>query len=1359
MGHSPNEYTGDLEEIDPPPSYELKYDNPWKIIAVKTNKEIPTGETYELYDKAGTVVDVAEVTEWTPVIEWRYYDMNGQRKTPGDYRKWGIENQKLHQFDWQYGWLPDGTKYYTFRGDAEVPQEQIYQDRYSREYVIGYIRFGTKGEALDFRDTLPDNSTFEKPYYTKYGGPERLPSDIPKNKWLPGEPFIPNGYELGNDDIWRSPYTQEALFESPYARRPLFTGMDPLREDAPRTRLGTSYLGAPQSIVTGRGEYVSGAPQVLGTNPYWGASQTPRFVSPVGTMKSIQKDHPAMIGQTEYHNLWVLEEEMRHKQRLAGTEVMDLKLPAPNTIKGKMRPYNWYDFADEGFIREITPFEDATVGRGKTYWYERLRCQVKADYWNKKLGLKETPRKLSLKARIRIWLGAKPAGSWIKRAGLPAMAETDLVPQWSKEYKKYADKRLERVIAFRDAGIFDETERILIEANKEKKVASKPSTSRKHVEGDEVAEPKPRTKPTTPKAKPGRKPTKAISPIKPRTQPVLPPAQAGRYGFNYPVTAPVPTRYGDYEHLVRYLAGEEQRRRRMLASPALSEVPPTRPGLTGAPPARMPATIQEPYAAGRIGPYGRTLEGERQWADMLDVREAEAEKRYEWYKKQAIGLLEEKDFKEYFREEIPKELEEMSYKELRAEAKARGLKSSGKGITKDKLIKAIKEHMIKRDLTRTDYKKLDRLMSIAMKEKGLENVALETFEESDWTRDERGRKVHYRPGDLSRTREDIKPTSYDKSLERERIAEQEYKFREQPKPKRKLPYTSLSRDVRRIGRALETDKALRLFRQGLSPWEVAGELGIDRPPPNIERGPLRGRFSRFPPLKFRGGQPSLHAPPYSFTMTPETHPQYFPERRGRLGRGGKPIPWSKRDFRMPVEAKVKPYDMFAAPAEVTVSTNMDVIVETTPTEPELELVEKLPAVTEQILERELNDYADGKLTREITVEGKKTTLRGPWALRWNANFFTESGTPFKTTQEYKSWRAQKYIQFKKLRAGLAQTIDPGMAEMEAYKQIFTEKIDMRRYNYYTTFFDDGAQYERYAKLAKENKLEVMEKEKFVQFIDEGHERLSTDHQARKVRPTTEARRFERIVGRPMGEKALAEAEARGSALARARPKLPKATTPAATPSPTKQIKVRPATAGVIERAKKLVQRRPTLQTQKPRTPYSPFQSRQRAPLGRFQAPVETGVAWAAQTRPGRALGWLMSEGTMRRPGGARGILAPLSGGYAAPELMGLRPGDPGYRTAALGGGMAGYAAPMQTFGAAIGQHEYAPFFEWAGLNERQAELAGAGAGVASMFNPVTAGVTFAKPIVTPVVERVMAPWMARNVPQSWQRWIPRRGIY
>ena len=1359
MGHSPNEYTGDLEEIDPPPSYELKYDNPWKIIAVKTNKEIPTGETYELYDKAGTVVDVAEVTEWTPVIEWRYYDMNGQRKTPGDYRKWGIENQKLHQFDWQYGWLPDGTKYYTFRGDAEVPQEQIYQDRYSREYVIGYIRFGTKGEALDFRDTLPDNSTFEKPYYTKYGGPERLPSDIPKNKWLPGEPFIPNGYELGNDDIWRSPYTQEALFESPYARRPLFTGMDPLREDAPRTRLGTSYLGAPQSIVTGRGEYVSGAPQVLGTNPYWGASQTPRFVSPVGTMKSIQKDHPAMIGQTEYHNLWVLEEEMRHKQRLAGTEVMDLKLPAPNTIKGKMRPYNWYDFADEGFIREITPFEDATVGRGKTYWYERLRCQVKADYWNKKLGLKETPRKLSLKARIRIWLGAKPAGSWIKRAGLPAMAETDLVPQWSKEYKKYADKRLERVIAFRDAGIFDETERILIEANKEKKVASKPSTSRKHVEGDEVAEPKPRTKPTTPKAKPGRKPTKAISPIKPRTQPVLPPAQAGRYGFNYPVTAPVPTRYGDYEHLVRYLAGEEQRRRRMLASPALSEVPPTRPGLTGAPPARMPATIQEPYAAGRIGPYGRTLEGERQWADMLDVREAEAEKRYEWYKKQAIGLLEEKDFKEYFREEIPKELEEMSYKELRAEAKARGLKSSGKGITKDKLIKAIKEHMIKRDLTRTDYKKLDRLMSIAMKEKGLENVALETFEESDWTRDERGRKVHYRPGDLSRTREDIKPTSYDKSLERERIAEQEYKFREQPKPKRKLPYTSLSRDVRRIGRALETDKALRLFRQGLSPWEVAGELGIDRPPPNIERGPLRGRFSRFPPLKFRGGQPSLHAPPYSFTMTPETHPQYFPERRGRLGRGGKPIPWSKRDFRMPVEAKVKPYDMFAAPAEVTVSTNMDVIVETTPTEPELELVEKLPAVTEQILERELNDYADGKLTREITVEGKKTTLRGPWALRWNANFFTESGTPFKTTQEYKSWRAQKYIQFKKLRAGLAQTIDPGMAEMEAYKQIFTEKIDMRRYNYYTTFFDDEAQYERYAKLAKENKLEVMEKEKFVQFIDEGHERLSTDHQARKVRPTTEARRFERIVGRPMGEKALAEAEARGSALARARPKLPKATTPAATPSPTKQIKVRPATAGVIERAKKLVQRRPTLQTQKPRTPYSPFQSRQRAPLGRFQAPVETGVAWAAQTRPGRALGWLMSEGTMRRPGGARGILAPLSGGYAAPELMGLRPGDPGYRTAALGGGMAGYAAPMQTFGAAIGQHEYAPFFEWAGLNERQAELAGAGAGVASMFNPVTAGVTFAKPIVTPVVERVMAPWMARNVPQSWQRWIPRRGIY
>ena len=1359
MGHSPNEYTGDLEEIDPPPSYELKYDNPWKIIAVKTNKEIPTGETYELYDKAGTVVDVAEVTEWTPVIEWRYYDMNGQRKTPGDYRKWGIENQKLHQFDWQYGWLPDGTKYYTFRGDAEVPQEQIYQDRYSREYVIGYIRFGTKGEALDFRDTLPDNSTFEKPYYTKYGGPERLPSDIPKNKWLPGEPFIPNGYELGNDDIWRSPYTQEALFESPYARRPLFTGMDPLREDAPRTRLGTSYLGAPQSIVTGRGEYVSGAPQVLGTNPYWGASQTPRFVSPVGTMKSIQKDHPAMIGQTEYHNLWVLEEEMRHKQRLAGTEVMDLKLPAPNTIKGKMRPYNWYDFADEGFIREITPFEDATVGRGKTYWYERLRCQVKADYWNKKLGLKETPRKLSLKARIRIWLGAKPAGSWIKRAGLPAMAETDLVPQWSKEYKKYADKRLERVIAFRDAGIFDETERILIEANKEKKVASKPSTSRKHVEGDEVAEPKPRTKPTTPKAKPGRKPTKAISPIKPRTQPVLPPAQAGRYGFNYPVTAPVPTGYGDYEHLVRYLAGEEQRRRRMLASPALSEVPPTRPGLTGAPPARMPATIQEPYAAGRIGPYGRTLEGERQWADMLDVREAEAEKRYEWYKKQAIGLLEEKDFKEYFREEIPKELEEMSYKELRAEAKARGLKSSGKGITKDKLIKAIKEHMIKRDLTRTDYKKLDRLMSIAMKEKGLENVALETFEESDWTRDERGRKVHYRPGDLSRTREDIKPTSYDKSLERERIAEQEYKFREQPKPKRKLPYTSLSRDVRRIGRALETDKALRLFRQGLSPWEVAGELGIDRPPPNIERGPLRGRFSRFPPLKFRGGQPSLHAPPYSFTMTPETHPQYFPERRGRLGRGGKPIPWSKRDFRMPVEAKVKPYDMFAAPAEVTVSTNMDVIVETTPTEPELELVEKLPAVTEQILERELNDYADGKLTREITVEGKKTTLRGPWALRWNANFFTESGTPFKTTQEYKSWRAQKYIQFKKLRAGLAQTIDPGMAEMEAYKQIFTEKIDMRRYNYYTTFFDDGAQYERYAKLAKENKLEVMEKEKFVQFIDEGHERLSTDHQARKVRPTTEARRFERIVGRPMGEKALAEAEARGSALARARPKLPKATTPAATPSPTKQIKVRPATAGVIERAKKLVQRRPTLQTQKPRTPYSPFQSRQRAPLGRFQAPVETGVAWAAQTRPGRALGWLMSEGTMRRPGGARGILAPLSGGYAAPELMGLRPGDPGYRTAALGGGMAGYAAPMQTFGAAIGQHEYAPFFEWAGLNERQAELAGAGAGVASMFNPVTAGVTFAKPIVTPVVERVMAPWMARNVPQSWQRWIPRRGIY
>jgi hypothetical protein len=1076
-------------------------------------------------------------------------------------------------------------------------------------------------------------------------------------------------------------------------------------------------------------------------------------------MKSIQKDHPAMIGQTEYHNLWVLEEEMRHKQRLAGTEVMDLKLPAPNTIKGKMRPYNWYDFADEGFIREITPFEDATVGRGKTYWYERLRCQVKADYWNKKLGLKETPRKLSLKARIRIWLGAKPAGSWIKRAGLPAMAETDLVPQWSKEYKKYADKRLERVIAFRDAGIFDETERILIEANKEKKVASKPSTSRKHVEGDEVAEPKPRTKPTTPKAKPGRKPTKAISPIKPRTQPVLPPAQAGRYGFNYPVTAPVPTRYGDYEHLVRYLAGEEQRRRRMLASPALSEVPPTRPGLTGAPPARMPATIQEPYAAGRIGPYGRTLEGERQWADMLDVREAEAEKRYEWYKKQAIGLLEEKDFKEYFREEIPKELEEMSYKELRAEAKARGLKSSGKGITKDKLIKAIKEHMIKRDLTRTDYKKLDRLMSIAMKEKGLENVALETFEESDWTRDERGRKVHYRPGDLSRTREDIKPTSYDKSLERERIAEQEYKFREQPKPKRKLPYTSLSRDVRRIGRALETDKALRLFRQGLSPWEVAGELGIDRPPPNIERGPLRGRFSRFPPLKFRGGQPSLHAPPYSFTMTPETHPQYFPERRGRLGRGGKPIPWSKRDFRMPVEAKVKPYDMFAAPAEVTVSTNMDVIVETTPTEPELELVEKLPAVTEQILERELNDYADGKLTREITVEGKKTTLRGPWALRWNANFFTESGTPFKTTQEYKSWRAQKYIQFKKLRAGLAQTIDPGMAEMEAYKQIFTEKIDMRRYNYYTTFFDDEAQYERYAKLAKENKLEVMEKEKFVQFIDEGHERLSTDHQARKVRPTTEARRFERIVGRPMGEKALAEAEARGSALARARPKLPKATTPAATPSPTKQIKVRPATAGVIERAKKLVQRRPTLQTQKPRTPYSPFQSRQRAPLGRFQAPVETGVAWAAQTRPGRALGWLMSEGTMRRPGGARGILAPLSGGYAAPELMGLRPGDPGYRTAALGGGMAGYAAPMQTFGAAIGQHEYAPFFEWAGLNERQAELAGAGAGVASMFNPVTAGVTFAKPIVTPVVERVMAPWMARNVPQSWQRWIPRRGIY
>jgi len=1824
---------GELEEIDPPPSYELKYGDPWKIIAVETFKEIPTGETTELHDKDGTIIDVVSDTELKKVIEWRYYDMNGKRQSWGDYRKWGIENQKLSQFEWSYSWLPDGTEYYTYHGEAEVPEEQIYQDKNNADYVFGKIRFGTKEEALSFRDSLPDNSVLDKPYYTRRDERDNW-TDIPTNKWLPGEPFIPYGYELGNDDIWRSPYTQEAYFQSPYARRPVFTGMSPWREDAPRTRLGTQYLGAPQSIVTGAGEFRSGAPQVLGIDPYWGASPSPRFVSPVGTMKSLKKkltwplkkkmryilthpsrslhqvneyqierygfpeeslglwytdriDHetPNNLGLEDgdvnyslhisidggkpvkyYENIYRSEGPGEHKKTaevpmeaffkteeeaahvglkddlkiwgiILGTPPVaafgkylirnailkykynarvneDIKLYLEAERSGTLpliedfvenqvkklnrgeKPFvserlgnierikrfglravtvpqseliynsnveklNW-DRIPKGFDTfkkskgKIIPdyfekgqtkidgvmqsYRPAGVHPAMHGWNIRLLDQeyidwikrnkwkyteladlpetaglTKAEYnaiikyresgkffeapWNPLPGTKGSPwllmddfqkskdvlsvtgrasigsslkinpnvslmGLLEAKARYEVgrgdvkyrkyfslepyrmidWFNARglkirgfpdrihindfqplslhepknlpewyknnpgisaidaPAeagGYWLKVRGLSNIANytspyhrfirgvrgalklgsltpylemvhpekpwlnsgygitsTGLVNTSTQE-PLFTPKQIEAAFKVKpmevydpskDKGVFGQrmAEPVLeikkpvpptietvarydvkmLRANPEKiylfgdnlegkgkggqaiirgepnahgiPTKKKPSmgadafftdteleANKKAIdraiknipEGKTIVFPEdglgsgraqlnsraPLTHaylneklteytraemppPSTKKPVPSTKPSIARnigsrlyggSPIKtPGTQVRTPPAQVGRYGFTLPEKAPIPTGYRDYDHLVRYLTGEEQRRRMLFRQPVLSEMPPTRPGLTGTPPARMHWRQTEPYASGRLGPLGTSVDLERIAADRTDAIAAEAERKYDWYKKQASELLKEKDLKEYFREEISKPLKEMSYKELKAEANIRGLKSTGKGVTKEKLINLIKEHMLRRDLTSGDYKKIDRLMSIAIKEKGLENVVLATFEDVDIsgqrkeptlgaTEGERGYRQRI-PSEADILGEKIKPTAA-RFEPRPDIAPGGGRAERVPLPKPKAPFISLSRDTRRLGRMLDTDKALRLSRQGLSPWEVAGELGINRPPPDM------GRASRGFPL-----------PSHSFTMTPETDPRYFPERRGRYGMG-RGIPWTRTDYRMPAREQPRPYDMFEAPDKVTVSTNMDVIVETTPTEPALEVLRKIPEASAEEVKAELNAYADGKLSRTIEVKGKPVKLWNVWALRWNNDFFSKTGSPFKNRSEYFEWRQTYERVFKKIREFLVEKegYDPGMAEDEAYKRAFREKLEMRRFNYYRIYFDMGAHYKRYVKYAKENKIEVLKKLEFMEYVDEGHERQSRDYKATRTRPATEARRFERIVGRPIGQAAL------DAARTKAPPRPPPPARPPSVQKPTAKPKIRAA----VERATEQVQR-----SSKPK-PYVPFQSRHRPPLGRFQSPVEAGVAWAAKTRPGRALGWLMSEGTMRRPGGARGILAPLSGGFAAPTLMGINPGEPGYRTAAAGGAVAGYALPMPTFGAAIGQHEYAPFFEAAGLNERQAGLAGGLAGAASMFNPVSAAVTFTKPIVTPVVEHVMAPWMARNIPQIIQRRIPRKGIY
>tara|TARA_Y100000310_G_scaffold28179_1_gene26831 strand:- start:3613 stop:4713 length:1101 start_codon:yes stop_codon:yes gene_type:complete len=222
--------------------------------------------------------------------------------TEDQFFEWAFKNRETTRHGWYTdiefraatGYPPFQSilKYKYLEAPERVKETIIFYDRQTRKYAVSgtYQSFDSKEEALKFLNRLGEGETYTNPFDWNYiRGQENTNykgwwQARPKNKnALPSKTFIPTGYEQGRDDIYYSPKSPEGDFWREGKRAPIFAGQADY--DWWRSRSSAQSPYADPSIVTRAGEYESEVPWYYPEHQ-WTASARPRFVSPVGTMRS-----------------------------------------------------------------------------------------------------------------------------------------------------------------------------------------------------------------------------------------------------------------------------------------------------------------------------------------------------------------------------------------------------------------------------------------------------------------------------------------------------------------------------------------------------------------------------------------------------------------------------------------------------------------------------------------------------------------------------------------------------------------------------------------------------------------------------------------------------------------------------------------------------------------------------------------------------------------------------------------------------------------------------------------------------------------------------------------------------------------
>ena len=195
-----------------------------------------------------------------PMKTYKYY---GVEVEPWVYKNWLKEAQFLYDMGWEI-YLDENRQkiYYYYRNPDAVQRSPVYQNRQTGQYVSGFNYFNTKEEALAHLENTPKGVQYTKPAYKDSVTGTVVFRDI-QNPGEPDKRFIPEGYVMGRDNVWRRYGGAEEMFYDPRARRPYFAGGSKFgqmaRSTKPRTRQSQrwnpSTMGdRPASIVTGAGE-------------------------------------------------------------------------------------------------------------------------------------------------------------------------------------------------------------------------------------------------------------------------------------------------------------------------------------------------------------------------------------------------------------------------------------------------------------------------------------------------------------------------------------------------------------------------------------------------------------------------------------------------------------------------------------------------------------------------------------------------------------------------------------------------------------------------------------------------------------------------------------------------------------------------------------------------------------------------------------------------------------------------------------------------------------------------------------------------------------------------------------------------